>query len=69
MGTGFDCLDVKSYTRSPAITPAQRHARETLRAAMARAGFRNYFREWWHYEFTGAPLHAYDFPISSYTSP
>jgi D-alanyl-D-alanine dipeptidase len=69
MGTGFDCLDVKSYTRSPAVTPAQRHARELLRAAMTARGFRNYFREWWHYEFTGgrgggAPLRAYDFPIA-----
>jgi D-alanyl-D-alanine dipeptidase len=63
MGTGFDCLDVKSYTRAAAITPEQRRARETLRAAMTRAGFRNYFREWWHYEFVGSPLHAYDFPI------
>jgi len=63
MGTAFDCLDVKSYTRAAAITPEQRHARETLRAAMNAHGFRNYFREWWHYEFTGAPLHAYDFPI------
>jgi D-alanyl-D-alanine dipeptidase len=63
MGTGFDCLDVKSYTRSAAITPDQRRARETLRAAMSAHGFRNYFREWWHYEFTGAPLHAYDVPI------
>ena len=63
MGTGFDCLDVKSTTRSAAITPAQAHARETLRAAMSAHGFRNYFREWWHYEFTGAPLRAYDFPI------
>jgi D-alanyl-D-alanine dipeptidase len=65
MGTGFDCLDVKSYTRSAAITPAQAQARETLRAAMTRAGFRNYFREWWHYEFVGSPLHAYDFPIEA----
>jgi len=63
MGTGFDCLDVKSYTRAAAITPAQRRARETLRAAVTREGFRNYFREWWHYEFTGAPQRAYDFPI------
>ena len=63
MGTGFDCLDVKSYTRSGAITPEQRRARETLRAAMSAHGFRNYFREWWHYEFTGAPLRTYDFPI------
>lgn len=65
MGTGFDCLDVKSYTRSAAITPQQARARETLRAAMTRQGFRNYFREWWHYEFTGAPLRAHDFPIEA----
>ena len=43
--------------------PRAGRARETLRAAMSAHGFRNYFREWWHYEFTGAPLHAYDFPI------
>ena len=63
MGTGFDCLDVKSYTRSAAVTPEQRRARETLRAAMSAHGFHNYFREWWHYEFTGVALHTYDFPI------
>ena len=62
MGTGFDCLDVKSYTRSRAATPAQRHWREVLNAAMRKRGFRNYFREWWHYEY-GAPRGYYDFPI------
>jgi D-alanyl-D-alanine dipeptidase len=62
MGTGFDCLDVKSYTRSRAVTPAQRHWRELLNAAMRARGFRNYFREWWHYEY-GAPRGYYDFPI------
>jgi len=62
MGTGFDCLDVRSYTRSAAITPEQRRARERLRAAMSAHGFRNYFREWWHYEYDGAQR-AYDFPI------
>ena len=65
MGTGFDCLDVKSHTRSAAITPEQARARETLRAAMSAHGFRNYFREWWHYEFAGVPLHTYDFPIEA----
>jgi D-alanyl-D-alanine dipeptidase len=63
MGTGFDCLDVKSYTRSGKVTPAQRHWRNVLKAAMTRAGFRNYFREWWHYEFAGSPRRSYDFPI------
>jgi D-alanyl-D-alanine dipeptidase len=62
MGTGFDCLDVKSYTRSAAVTPEQRHWRQVLKAAMVREGFRNYFREWWHYEY-GTPRGLYDFPI------
>jgi len=65
MGTGFDCLDLKSYTRSGAVSPGQAHARATLRAAMAARGFRNYFREWWHYEYTGAPLRGYDFAIEA----
>jgi len=73
MGTGFDCLDPKSHTRSGQVTPAQSRNRERLRAAMAAHGFRNYFREWWHYEFRGAPQHTYDVPIgprhSSSTSP
>jgi D-alanyl-D-alanine dipeptidase len=63
MGTGFDCLDVKSYTRSAAVTPEQRARRLRLKAAMTAHGFRNYFREWWHYEFSGSPRRVYDFPI------
>jgi len=62
MGTGFDCLDVKSYTRSRAVTAEQHRRRMTLKAAMSARGFRNYFREWWHYEY-GRPLGLYDFPI------
>jgi D-alanyl-D-alanine dipeptidase len=63
MGTGFDCLDRKSYTSAGAVTPAQRRWRQLLKAAMTARGFRNYFREWWHYEFAGAPRRTYDFPI------
>jgi D-alanyl-D-alanine dipeptidase len=29
---------------------------------MAAHGFRNYFREWWHYEY-GRARGSYDFPI------
>jgi D-alanyl-D-alanine dipeptidase len=64
MGSGFDCLDVKSHTRTAAITPAQAQPRESLRAAMTRHGFHNYFREWWHYEYGPAPPQTYDFPIA-----
>jgi D-alanyl-D-alanine dipeptidase len=62
MGTGFDCLDAKSYTRSRAVTPEQRRFRELLNTAMRKRGFRNYFREWWHYEYS-SPRGYYDFPI------
>jgi D-alanyl-D-alanine dipeptidase len=63
MGTGFDCLDPRSFTRSAAVTPEQHRLRLVLKSAMERRGFRNYFREWWHYEFRNAPRHVYDFLI------
>jgi D-alanyl-D-alanine dipeptidase len=63
MGTGYDCSDYKSHTRSPAITPAQRKWRNTLVAAMARGGFVNYSKEWWHFSHPAAGGQAYDFPI------
>jgi D-alanyl-D-alanine dipeptidase len=64
MGTGFDCFDVKSYGANRAITPEQRRWRGVLNTAMHRHGFANYFREWWHYSFIGAPEpRTYDFAI------
>lgn len=63
MGTGFDCLDPKSFTRSAAVTRAQSRRRLLLRSVMAAHGFRNYFREWWHYEYRDAPRRVYDFVI------
>jgi zinc D-Ala-D-Ala dipeptidase len=64
MGTGYDCLDVMSYTHSPAVSPAQRDRRAVLASAMARRGFANYFREWWHFAYSRAgPIAQYDFPI------
>lgn len=64
MGTGYDCLDVMSYTRSPGVNAEQRARRAALVAAMAKRGFVNYFREWWHFAYarTG-PLAYYDVPI------
>jgi len=66
MGTGFDCFDTRAYTRSKAVTPEQRRRRATLVAALRRHGFRNYFREWWHFSFYGgAPARAYDLPVTA----
>jgi D-alanyl-D-alanine dipeptidase len=64
MGTGYDCSDVKAHTAAGAITPAQRRWRSRLVAAMARQGFVNYSKEWWHFSVPGAGGKAYDFPIT-----
>lgn len=64
MGTSFDCFDVRSHTATTGLTAEQRHWRQMLVDAMARHGFRNYWREWWHftYEPAGATP-AFDVPI------
>jgi zinc D-Ala-D-Ala dipeptidase len=64
MGTGYDCSDVKAHTATNLITTAQRRSRNTLVAAMARQGFANYSKEWWHFSLPGAGRQAYDFPIT-----
>jgi D-alanyl-D-alanine dipeptidase len=63
MGTGYDCTDLKAHTASTSITPAQRRSRNLLVAAMARQGFVNYSKEWWHFSLPGMGRAAYDFPI------
>lgn len=64
MGTGYDCFDVNSRTKSPSIGAEQQRWRALLVAAMAKRGFRNYHREWWHFSYvrSGQGLH-HDFPI------
>jgi zinc D-Ala-D-Ala dipeptidase len=64
MGTGYDCSDVKSHTSAKSITAAQRRWREKLVLVMARRGFVNYSKEWWHFSLPGAGRQAYDFPIA-----
>jgi D-alanyl-D-alanine dipeptidase len=63
MGTGYDCTDAKGHTAAPSITPDQRVRRKQLVAAMAKQGFVNYSKEWWHFSLPGAGGAAYDFPI------
>jgi zinc D-Ala-D-Ala dipeptidase len=69
MGTGFDCFDTRSHTGSGGITAEQMRARATLGAAMRKHGFRNYFREWWHFSYGPQPSLGYDVPIGPRTSP
>lgn len=63
MGTGYDCSDPRSHTAAKSITAAQRQWREKLVLVMARRGFVNYSKEWWHFSLPGAGGQAYDFPI------
>jgi D-alanyl-D-alanine dipeptidase len=65
MGTGYDCFDARSHTRSTMIGAEAQRLRKLLVDAMAQHGFRNYHREWWHFEFQStAPVYHYDVPIS-----
>jgi zinc D-Ala-D-Ala dipeptidase len=63
MGTGYDCSDVKAHTAAKSITSAQRRWRDKLILLMARRGFVNYSKEWWHFSLPGAGSRAYDFPV------
>lgn len=55
MGTGFDFFDPLANTDSPQATAEQHANRLLLRAAMERAGFRNYPMEWWHFTLHPEP--------------
>ncbi|MBR0688695.1 M15 family metallopeptidase [Bradyrhizobium manausense] len=63
MGTGYDCTDVKGHTAAPSINGDQRAWRKRLVATMAKQGFVNYSKEWWHFSLPGVGGAAYDFPI------
>lgn len=64
MGTSFDCLDPKSSAFASNISSEANHARVMLLEAMRRHGFKNYFREWWHFSFGPQPRQGYDVPIA-----
>jgi len=64
MGTGYDCFDARSHTAAGGLTEAQVRWRQTLVEAMAREGFRNYRKEWWHFTLTTArATRAFNVPI------
>jgi D-alanyl-D-alanine dipeptidase len=49
LGTPWDTLDERAHTRN--ATGVALENRLTLKAAMEGCGFRNYWKEWWHYTF------------------
>ena len=64
LGTGPDCLDVLANTSSALVGAVARANRQILKSAMREAGFRAYFREWWHFEFINQPFtDGFDFDV------
>jgi D-alanyl-D-alanine dipeptidase len=64
MGTSFDCFSMKSWTRATGLTRDEQARRALLVKAMARHGFVNYKREWWHFSYPAADTgREYDFPM------
>ncbi len=64
-GTGYDCLDPLGSTSNASVGEVARRNRQTLKSYMARAGFRPYAREWWHFELTNelSNRHGFDFEV------
>jgi zinc D-Ala-D-Ala dipeptidase len=50
-GTSYDCLNEASATNSARVNAEARDNRRLLERTMRQAGFRNYAREWWHFEY------------------
>jgi D-alanyl-D-alanine dipeptidase len=64
-GTAFDCFSPLSATRNPSISGKARANRDRLVRALAAEGFRNYPKEWWHFDYSrgSVPTKPRDFPV------
>lgn len=65
MGTSFDFFDPAAFTDSSALPGDAKANRKRLVEAMARHGFQNYRREWWHFRYSHEPFagQMFDFDI------
>jgi D-alanyl-D-alanine dipeptidase len=61
MGTRFDAFTTKSHTANASGTALKNRLK--LKRAMEAVGFRNYRREWWHYDFPRAAGPPRDIPL------
>jgi D-alanyl-D-alanine dipeptidase len=68
LGTGYDCLDVSGNISNVSVGEVARRNRQMLKSTMAKAGFRSYAREWWHFELINEPFNnrqGFDFDVSA----
>lgn len=65
MGAPFDFFGERSWTAYAEITPQQRANRMLLSTVLAKHGFKNYPKEWWHFNLRNEPFpdRYFDFPI------
>lgn len=65
MGGPWDFFDEKSHTDYPGISAEARANRLLLKTLMARHGFSNYAKEWWHFTLADEPYPDiwFDFPV------
>jgi zinc D-Ala-D-Ala dipeptidase len=52
MGGEFDLFDELSHTASTEISAIQKQNRQLLVKLMESFGFKNYYKEWWHFRYT-----------------
>lgn len=57
MPSDYDEMTERAYPDYAGGTPAQRAARDRLRAAMEAEGFTVYTYEWWHFDYKDWPLY------------
>jgi D-alanyl-D-alanine dipeptidase len=61
MGTPFDTFSTRAHTANARGTALRNRLR--LKRTMEAFGFRNYRREWWHYDFPRAAGPPLDIPL------
>jgi D-alanyl-D-alanine dipeptidase len=63
MGTAFDCFSEMAFTAAE-VAPEAKANRKILLDAMAKHGFKNYPKEWWHFSLSDEPYKtSFDFEV------
>jgi len=65
MGSPWDFFGERSWVDYQGITEQQKANRQLLQKMMAKHGFRNYPKEWWHFTLKGEPFRGqyFDFEV------